>query len=45
MKRPRLRIIRIEEKEDSQVKGPENAFNKIIEENFLNLKKEIATKV
>ena len=39
MKRPNLRIIRIEENEDSQLKGLENVFNKIIEENFLNLKR------
>ena len=31
MKKPNLRIIGIEE-EDSQLKGPENIFNKIIEE-------------
>jgi hypothetical protein len=37
MKRPNLRIIRIEENEYSQLKGPENVFNKIIEENS-NLK-------
>jgi hypothetical protein len=36
MKRPNLRIIEIEEDEDSQFKGPENIFNKIIEENFSN---------
>ena len=45
MKRPNLRIIRVSEKEDSQVKGPENVFSKVIEENFLNLKKEMAIKV
>jgi hypothetical protein len=45
MKRPNLRIIRIEKKEDSQLKGSENVFNKIIEENFPNLKKEMAIKV
>jgi hypothetical protein len=39
MKRPNLRIIGIEESEDSQLKGPINIFNKIIEENFPNLKK------
>jgi hypothetical protein len=39
MRRPNLRII--EESEDSQLKGPVNIFNKIIEENFPNLKKEI----
>jgi hypothetical protein len=45
MKRPNLRIIRIEEKEASQPKGPENIFNKIIEENIPNLKKEMDIKV
>jgi hypothetical protein len=45
MKRPNLRIIGIEENEDSQFKGPENIFNKIIEENFPNLKKEMTIKV
>ena len=41
MKRPNLRIIGIEECEDSQLKGPVNIFNKIIGENFPNLKKEM----
>uniref|UniRef100_A0ABK0L1P8 Nucleic acid binding protein n=1 Tax=Rattus norvegicus TaxID=10116 RepID=A0ABK0L1P8_RAT len=41
MRRSNLRIIGIEESEDSQLKGPVNIFNKIIEENFPNLKKEI----
>ena len=41
MKRPNLRIIGIEEIEDFQLKGPANVFNKIIEENFPNLKKEM----
>ena len=41
MKKPNLRLICIEEKEDSQHKGPVNIFNKIIEENFPNLKKEM----
>jgi hypothetical protein len=40
MKRPYLRIIGIEEGEDSQFNGPENIFDKIIE-NFPNLKKAI----
>jgi hypothetical protein len=40
MRRPNLRIIGIKEREDSQLKGPVNFFNKIIEENFLSLKKE-----
>jgi hypothetical protein len=41
MRRPNLRIIGIEESEDSQIKGPVNIFNKIIEETFPNLKKEM----
>ena len=40
MRRPNLRIIAIEELEDPQHKGPVN-INKIIEENFPNLKKEM----
>jgi len=39
MKRPNLRIIGIEE-DEVQLWGPENIFNKIIEENVPNLKKE-----
>ena len=45
MKITNLRIIRIEENEDSQLKGPENVFNKIIEENSPNLKKKMDIKV
>jgi hypothetical protein len=41
MRRPNLRIIGIEESEDSQLKGPVNTFNKIIEETFPNLKKKM----
>jgi hypothetical protein len=41
MGRPNLRVIGIEESEDSQFKGTVNIFNKIIEENFPNLKKEM----
>jgi len=41
MRRSNLSIIGIEESEDSQLKGPVNIFNKIIEENFPNLKKEM----
>jgi len=41
MRRSNLRIIGIEESEDSQLKGPVNTFNKIIKENFSNLKKEM----
>lgn len=40
MRRPNLRIID-EKNEDFQLKGPINIFNKIIEENFCSLKKEI----
>jgi hypothetical protein len=35
------KVIGIEESEDSQLKGPVNIFNKITEENFPNLKKEM----
>jgi hypothetical protein len=45
VKRPNLRIIEIEEGEESQIKGPKNISNNIIEENFPNLKKEIFLKV
>jgi hypothetical protein len=45
MRRPNLRIIGIEESEDSQLKGPVNIFNKIIKENFPNLKKEMPIKI
>jgi hypothetical protein len=41
MKRPSLRIRGIDESEESQFNMPENNFNKIIEENFPNLKKEM----
>jgi uncharacterized coiled-coil protein SlyX len=41
MRRPNPRIIGIEESEASQLKGPVNISNKIIEENFPNLKKEM----
>ena len=44
VKRPNLRIIGVEE-EDLQLKGPENIFTKINEENFPNLKKDIPMKV
>jgi uncharacterized coiled-coil protein SlyX len=39
MRRPYLKIIGIEESEESQLKGPVNIFDKIIEQNFSNLKK------
>ena len=41
MRRPNLRIVGIDEKKDFQLKGPVNIFNKIIEENFPNLKKDM----
>jgi hypothetical protein len=42
MKRPHIRIIGIEGSKDSQCKGPKIIFNKIIKENFTNLKKAMA---
>jgi hypothetical protein len=41
MRRPNLRITGIEGSKDSQLTGPVDIFNKIIEENFPNLKKEM----
>ena len=41
MRRPNLRIIGIEENEDAHLKGPVLVFNKIMEENFPNLKKDM----
>ena len=41
MRRPNLWIIGVHENEDFQLKGPSNIFNKIIEENFPNIKKEM----
>jgi len=41
MRRSNLRIISVEESKDSQLQGPVNNFNKIVEENFPNLKKEM----
>ena len=45
IKKPNLRIIGVEEGEELQIKGPENIFNKIIEENFPNLKNDIPMRV
>jgi hypothetical protein len=45
MTRPDLGIIGIVESEDSQIKGPVNIFNKIIDENFPNLKKEMVMNI
>jgi hypothetical protein len=39
IKRPNLRIMGIEEREEVQAKGISNIFNKIIPENFPNLDK------
>ena len=44
LKGPKLRIIGVEE-ETTQVEGTENIFNKIVEGNFPNLKKELHIKV
>jgi hypothetical protein len=41
MRRPKLRTIGIEEREDSQLKGPVNIFNRVIDESFPSLKKEM----
>jgi hypothetical protein len=41
VRRLNLTIIGMEESEDSQLKGPGNIFNKIIEEIFPNIKKEM----
>ena len=45
MKRPNLKITEVEEGVELQLKGTENIFNKIIEENFPNLQKDIPMKV
>ena len=42
MRNPNLCIIGVDDNEDFQLKGPANIFNKIIEENFLNLKERDA---
>jgi hypothetical protein len=44
-KRPNLRIVGIEEGEDIQAKGNHNIFNKILIENFTNLKKALHIQV
>ena len=45
MRRPNLWIIGVDENEDFQLNGPANIFNKIIEENFPNLKKEMTMNI
>jgi len=41
MRKPNLKIVGREESKDSQLKGTVNMFNKIIEENFPNLKEDM----
>ena len=41
MRRPNLQIIVVNENEDFQLKRPANIFNKIIQENFPNLKNDM----
>ena len=45
MRRPNLRIIGIEEREEYQLRGTVNNFNKIIEENFPILKNEMTMRI
>jgi hypothetical protein len=45
MRRTNLWIIGVDENEDSQLKGPANIFNKIIEVNFPYLKKEMTMNI
>jgi hypothetical protein len=45
IKRPNLRIIGTEEGEEVQAKGIRDIFNKIITENFPNLKKTMPIQV
>jgi hypothetical protein len=45
IKTPNLRIMSIEEGEEVQAKGICNMFNKIITENFPNLKKVLPIQV
>jgi hypothetical protein len=45
MRKPNLRIVGIEERDNSQIKRSVYIFNKIIEENFPNLKKEMSMNI
>jgi hypothetical protein len=45
MRRANLWIIGVDENKDFQIKGPANIYNKIIEENFPNLKKEMSMNI
>jgi hypothetical protein len=41
MRKPNLSIIGVDKNEDFQLKGPVNIFNKIIEDNFPKVRKEM----
>ena len=45
MKRPNIRMIGIEEREEIHLQDQENISNNIMEENFHNLKKNMTIKV
>jgi hypothetical protein len=45
IKRPNLRIMDIEEKEEVEAKGIHNIFNKVITENFPNLDKTMPIQI
>jgi hypothetical protein len=45
IKRPNLRIMGFEEREEVQTKGIQNIFNKVITENFPNLEKTMPIQV
>jgi hypothetical protein len=45
MKRPKLRIMIIEEGEESKIQGPENIYNKITEGSFLSQKQKMPTNI
>ena len=45
MKLSNLKIIRVEEREDFQLKGPENIYNKIIKESVFSLEEEMSINI
>jgi chromosome segregation ATPase len=45
IKRPNMKVMGIEERQEVQVKGIHNIFNKIITENFPNIEKVLPTQV
>ena len=45
MRRPNVRITGVDENKDFQLKAQANIFNKIIEENFPKLKKEMPVNI